>query len=347
MRVWGKLFLITLFFVSAAAGLFWLDAFRGYEADMRILVVGKSQTAGAERAAGSLAALIETLPFYDRLIVDDLTDDPFEGLSQDKRRAAWNDVVSAKQDVASGIIVVTAKGSDPDEARVLARKTTQTLSSLAGIYYNVKTDIDIRIVEGPITRTVIVHPVAFVLTTFVSAFAATAMFFFVLIVLPRLFGSRQSASSVEYRDMTSVAGTHAYDIGDAVAYIDPSKFVPTKPSSLPFEPSHLETITPSVKAAAPNNLPVADDALDLPVSDEPLPFSFEGVDLAEYPVADLPFRGEHEIEREAAADEDAMMKEESFSSREIESSEPVSLNQEEPTVEEYKRRLNELLSGGR
>jgi hypothetical protein len=167
-----------------------------------------------------------------------------------------------------------------------------------------------------------------------------------------LFGSRQSASSVEYRDMAPVAGTHAYDIGDAVAYIDPSKFVPTKPSSLPFEPSYPEVVTPSVKAAAPSNLPVADDALALPVSNEPLPFSFEETGLAEYPVADLPFRGEHEIEREAAIAEDVTMKEESFSPIDdtvpvIESGEPTSTQRGEPTVEEYKRRLNELLQGGR
>ncbi len=343
-RAWGKIFLITLFFVCAASALFFLDMFRSYEADVRILVVSRSASVNPEQAAANLAALVGTLPFHDRVVADDLLGDPLEGYPQADRRARWNDAVRAEHEVGNSVIVVTAAGEDPEEARQLAAHVSKTLFGMAGLYYDVKADIDVRAIDGPIAETVVTQPFAYAAVSFLSAFLVTAGFFGILIMLPGMFGRARENRSAEPAHDGAYHVVSEYGVGDAVPYIDPRKFIPTRPTSLPFENAYPEThaapVAPAAKAAAPANLPIADDAFDLPVSDEPLPFTFEETGSSEeYPVADLPFRGEHEVDEEAAS-ENMIMGGEEFHAHEAE-------ERGEPTVEEYKRRLNELLGGGR
>jgi capsular polysaccharide biosynthesis protein len=342
VRAWGKIFLITLFFVCAASALFFLDMFRSYEADVRIMVISRSASVNPEQVAANLAALVGTLPFHDRVVADDILGDPLEGYPQPDRRARWNDAVRAERGIGNSVITVTAAGEDPEEARQLAARVSKTLFGMAGLYYDVKADIDVRAIDGPIAETVVRQPIAYAATSFLSALLVTMVFFGALIMVPNMFGRSRKGHVVE----STHEGAHhqvvtEYREGDAVPYIDPRKFIPVRPSSLPFENAYPEThavSTPSVKAAAPANLPIADDAIDLPVSDQPLPFTFEGTDLSEYPVADLPFRGEHEVNAEETPE--AIMGGEEFHTHEAE-------ERGEPTVEEYKRRLNELLSGGK
>lgn len=334
VKAWRGMFLITLFFVSAASALFFLDVFRSYESEVRILVVGRSAAVNPEQASANLAALVGTLPFYDRLAADDILDDPLAGYPQADRRARWHDTVQAVREADGSIIVITAAGEDPDEARVLAGRVGKTLFGMAGLYYDVKSGIDMRTIEGPVAETVIKHPVAYAAASLFSALAVTAVFFGFLIALPALLGrSRRNDVSEPVHAGHAVSG---YGIGDAVPYIDPSKFIPVRPSSLPYEeryaglPSDIHV--PSAKAAAPDNLPIA-DAFDLPVSDEPLPFEFE--EPAEESVEIHPLLSDEEtVEPTVTMEADA-------------SGESVSPERGEPTAEEYKRRLNELLSGGR
>lgn len=342
LGAWGKIFLVTLFFVSAASALFFLDMFRGYEAEVRILVVGRSAAVDPEQAAANLAALVGTLPFHDRVVADDLLGDPLEGYPQADRRARWNDMVRAKRESGNSVISITAAGEDPEEARQLAARVAKTLFGVAGVYYDVKSGIDMRAIDGPIAETVISRPFAYAGTTLLSAFLATVAFFGILVALPAAFGRNRESHAAEPAYDAAHRAVSEYGVGDAVPYIDPRKFIPVRPSSLPFENAYPETHAaqaPSVKAAAPSNLPIADDALDLPVSDEPLPFMFEEAEPSEYPSDDLPFRGEHEVDEEAAS-ENALMGGEEFHAHEAE-------ERGEPTVEEYKRRLNELLQGGK
>lgn len=339
MRAWGKIFLITLFFVSIASGLFFLDMFRSYEAETRVLVVSRSASVDAMEAADNLAALVGTLPFYGRIADEDILDDPLSGYPQAKKRAAWNDKVSAERMEKGSVISVRTAGDDPEEARELNRRVTKTLFEVSGLYYDLKNGIDVRAVDGPIAETVIRHPFAYVAASFGAALLVTAAFFAVLIALPNIFGRRDSFRETIAEER---AGSEAYGIGDAVPYIDPRKFIPVRPSSLPYEEAYQEpqlpdVPEPSAKASAPDNLPIV-DTFDLPVSDEPLPFSFEEEEPSEEPSVQLPFRGEHEVDEEAA--KPVIMGGDEFHAHEAE-------ERGEPTVEEYKRRLNELLGGGR
>lgn len=321
-----RAFIVTFVFVTFAASLFWLDFFRSYRAEVTILVISKTEPSSQE-IAENVAEVTRTLSFYERVLVDnDLIDDDFEGYAPDKRKTLWNKTFSVKRQENSGALILEAKGNTSEEARRLVRQTAQTLFSVAGIYYNVKTDVDMRVIDGPIVSYVLATPFLYGAASILTGLIITSFFFFVLDAISQ-FIARQKTGTEKTRI--------EFEIGETVPWIDPRKFVPEKPAGLSFEntyeekPEFFPARSPQyvTHAPAPANLPVAPEEIELPTDDEQeLPFEFE-TPLQEFeemfsndqtePLI-FPVRGEHSIQQPARG---------------------------EPTAEEYKRRLNELLAG--
>lgn len=320
---WQRSFVVTLFFVTLASLLFWLDSFRGYESEVRVLVIGKSSTVAADQVVENFAELSKNLSFYERVLEsNDLIDDDFQGYSQDKRKELWNETVSVKRSEKSGVLIVTARQDTAEKAKLLSEETTKALFAVASFYYNIKTDIDMRVVDEPITKTVLRDPLQYVLVSVGSALAVSVFFFGILSVSPLLFGERK------------VTTTPSFEIGATVPFIDPRKFVPARPTNLAFESSHEEQES---KEEGAMNTPVVSEERLLPGMDvEELPFQFEETDREEIPQG---------MFREEELPEGEMLLETVVPPVQIKEEIPV--KREEPTVEEYKRRLNELLAGGK
>lgn len=332
---WQRSFAVTLFFVTLAALLFWLDSFRAYESEVRVLVIGKSPNVAADQVVENFAELSKNLSFYDRVLEgSDLIDDDFQGYSQDKRKELWNETVSVKRSDKSGVLIITARQDRAEKAKLLSEETTKALFAVASFYYNIKTDIDMRVVDESITKTVLRDPLQYVLVSFSSALGITVFFFGILSVVPLLFGERK------------VAVEPSFEVGAAVPFIDPRKFVPARPTNLAFESSHeaqesREAVVVPDKSQEVSRPEVVSDERLLPGMDvENLPFQFEETYEEELPQGML--REEEEVPESEVMD----IFPEAVVSEEV-AKEEVPAKHEEPTVEEYKRRLNELLSGGK
>jgi capsular polysaccharide biosynthesis protein len=317
-----RAFVVTFVFVAFASALFWLDFFRSYRAEITVLIISKTEMSSQE-VAENMAEVTQTLSFYERVLSDnDLIDDDFEGYAPDKRKALWNYVISVKRQANSGALTLETKGDTPEKVKRLAKQTAQTLFSVAGLYYNVKTDIDMRIIDWPIVSYKLARPFLFGVTSILTGLVITSLFFFVLNAISQ-FTSRQKTGVEKMQEK--------FAIGETVPWIDPRKFIPSKPKELSFENVSKESRSPqyTAHAPAPSNLPVAPEEIELPTADEQeISFEFEtpSQEFEEMfspeqgePLG-FPVRGEHSIEQP---------------------------RREEPTSEEYKRRLNELLSGGK
>ena len=152
-----------------------------------------------------------------------------------------------------------------------------------------------------------------------------------LSITPFFFGERGSekklrGSSLQSGSMNESAHQE-FALGASVPYIDPQKFVPERPAALTFESSHEEQqIRQEILAPV---VPRETDVEGMVWNERMLP----GMD-----VESLPFELEDTFPEE---DSKEVMPNDSRS----EVSEPVPSG--EPTAEEYKRRLNELLAGGK
>lgn len=333
---WGRLFVVTLVFIIVASGLFWLDFFRSYKAEIAVLVVPKPGISGASYdIASTMADLTQTLSFYERVLSDnDRINDTAFGLTPQERKRFWNETVSVERTSGSSLLTLQATGDTAEQAALIARQTVATLLAVTGFYYNIKTEVDVRIVDGPFVSHVLQTPLLWIVVSIFCGIAVTVLFFWILTLIPGFIGGRQE--NVNTPSSRPVADTPSdFAIGESVPWIDPQKFVPTKPKSLSFENFPIEehsAVAPVAhapkRAQAPMNLPTADERMDLPVADEEaLPFEFE----ARPEEIEMSFVEPRMEETEASAPASEM-------------SAPAN---GEPTAEEYKRRLNELLAGER
>ncbi len=318
---WRRSFFVALFFVTLASLLFWLDDYRVYQSEMRILVIGKVPTVATDQVVENFTELSRNLSFYERVLAgNDLIDDHFEGYTKDERKAAWNEMVTVNRSAQSGVLVVTAREASPESAKRLSEETGRALFAVAAFYYNVKTDIDLRVVDEPIIKTVVGEPIRYVVTSLGSALFLTTLFFMLLSLLPTLFG----------RDL---GRTPEFPVGASVPYIDPQKFVPERPvmtfesapktrGETPETPAKAETESVTTERLLPGM-----DATELPFQFETNFPDDEAEETTE--LADLPVMNGF------------------VESTPIAPATPEPVKKDEPTIEEYKRRLNELLSGGK
>lgn len=350
--------MVTCVFVTFASGLFWLDFFRGYQGEVTVLIITKPGMAETSQAVTDNAiALTGTLTFYDRLLADnDLIDDTFFGYAPDTRKALWQKTVSVKRQAESGALVIRAQGETPEQAKRLAKQTTETLFAMMSFYYDVKQEVDMRIIDGPLVFYALDNWWLFSATSVLSGMALTGLFFWFLRVVPTMIGRRSQRSLMAVKQGSETTKTHP-EFFPRESLIDPAKFIPTKPESLSFEhtlqpqsqsrqSTSLKKTHPVTHAPAPANLPIAEGNAGLAMMDaEDLSFTFEDSSQAsslevEPPIPssashslEFPVRGEHAIQTVPI----------------VSDASPSVIAERlraEPTVDEYKRRLNALLSEG-
>lgn len=321
---WGRTYIVTLVFILIASGLFWLDFFRGYESETSVLFLVQNGQS-ANEVAYSMEKVLRSGAFYERMEKDFPGIAAGEGLSREQKNAFWKSRLSSEVPLGTGVLTFFVEGEDMAETKELTEAAAKTLFTATNLYYEKENPVDVRVIEGPLFALRITKPFLFVFVSALSGLAATTFFFGML----GFFGKpapRKHAAPAS-RDREPEKEFHALEnrIGEAVPWIDPQKFVPVRPSNLEmayrdsdYHPENVSLGEPlsvaPARAAAPGNLPVLDE---MP------PFEFQTE--AEETVAETP---EVEPVRQVETPHHRQ-----------------DLGDLEPSVEEYKRRLNELLRG--
>ena len=336
--------------------LFSIDSFKTYHSEVSILVNTKSQLALSQqnKLVSTIVEFPTTLSFYDRLLklnpdVRDVT----AGMSSDERKNTWNNMISVTRlnnDSAVFKIAITAKRES--DAQQLVNKSSHTLFNTVGFYYDIKKDVDLRIIDGPITTTQFSSWQWFLLGSILLGFALAAFLSFV----PNIIGWIVSKKEVEgdnelakknffsyferkveipeEEELESLNHLYESEVpeetftfenylesekelekqsADAQAYEE--KFQEVKKITKQLEPSKYPNfpempVRAASHASAPDNLPIADDSFFAPRVD---------VTVKEIPEVQAVVVEQPEVE---TLDENR-----------------------EPTPEELKKRLNELLRG--
>ncbi|HQB59197.1 MAG TPA: hypothetical protein PK260_00255 [Candidatus Moranbacteria bacterium] len=134
------------------------DVFKKSTSSITILVNAKSSAAiKQQQIVNNLVEIPNLLSFYDRMLAENPdVRDVAQGKSPDKRKAMWNSMLETETvDGDSSMIRISITANKGSDAQQLVQKTTRTLLNLAGMYYDVRDELDLRIIEGPITRTVL------------------------------------------------------------------------------------------------------------------------------------------------------------------------------------------------
>ncbi len=146
--------------LSATFFLLGVEQLKIYQSTVTILVVSKSATA-IEQQTQILSNIIELpkmLSFYDRLLKENpsIKDTSF-GKKADERKRIWNNMFFIKPLSKDGsTISISISAKNEAMSAFVVTKTVRTLFNVTSSYYNIKEDVDLRIVDGPITKVAVV-----------------------------------------------------------------------------------------------------------------------------------------------------------------------------------------------
>lgn len=129
---------------------------RTYVSTVSILVISKSELISLNQKVivKNIAELPSTMTFYEKLLREnsDLKERN-QDTGDNERKEMWNKMVLAEVSPKdSSIIKISIDALSAEDAQNLASKVVRTLLDTASQYYNIKTDIDLRIIDGPINK---------------------------------------------------------------------------------------------------------------------------------------------------------------------------------------------------
>ena len=152
---------------------------------MTIFVNAKSEVAAEQnkQIISNVSEFPKMLALYDRLLkYNSDVKDTVAGKSLKERKAYWNKLVSIKRiGKDSSLIKISITTGQQNDAEQLVQKTTETLLHFTSVYYDIKNDVDLRIIEGPITQTSIAGWYWIIPLSLVLGFLITLFLQYVLI----------------------------------------------------------------------------------------------------------------------------------------------------------------------
>jgi hypothetical protein len=273
------------------------------------------------------------------------------GMTPDKRKEKWNDMMSVSQISAnSSVIKVSIVAKREVDAQQLVKKTSRTLLDTVAFYYNIKNDVDLRIIEGPISKPQVSNWNLLLLFSIVIGFSIAALLSFLpflrtalvkikapenagypftpkpffdfnnknkevvplekeLESLENLFTNDQLAESFATDETSEIVDDNFSEMKKKTKKLEPDKY-PNFPEMPARNAAHgvVDGPVSYIEPGVPFNLPIADEDFS---------------NMFPSPVEDFPVKEEIAI---APVETEKSTK-------------------SEPTKEELKKRLNELLRG--
>lgn len=326
-----RYFVLTTLFATFTSAVILADAFRKYEADLSVIVIPRNEVSAESlpEIVANMEHVATTSSFRSAFFERVFEKDPVLGeMLASQNGPVADESISVRAGEKGSVLSVRAVADDADDAKLLVREATRALFGLTGQYYNLKEAIDLRMTNGPIVAAHTSNPMLFVLSSIALGSAVSSAFFLLLFRLPNALvfferrrtdsGSVLDAKVFEPETPTSpfFRDTIEGDREKAAAVIAECE---SSPASIVKK---TEPTTRERKASAPENLPALSGAEQQFLQE----FSFDEPLGIESAVAE-----KQETERIVAPP--------------VPEAVPSDVRDQEPTEEEYKRRLNELLKG--
>jgi capsular polysaccharide biosynthesis protein len=242
-RIWASPYFFVLAVIfSATLWLIALNNFRAYRSDISVLIIPKNESASFQVGSivENLQDITRRLSFYDRLLFDNQSiGDPSAGLTKDERKSFWNESFSIQRVPDSTIINITIFNRDKMEANKIARQTALTLSEVASRFYNIRTELEVRIIEGPISSSYVPLWPWLILGSLVLGTTLAFLSHLLFDIFSRPFQRRISAVLIRER-------------------IQPERKTMTGEKNYFSRPASGDSLAVK-KASAPSNLPIAEE----------------------------------------------------------------------------------------
>jgi capsular polysaccharide biosynthesis protein len=326
-----------------------LDLSKTYSSEISILVSAKSQVAAKQQQqiVSNLLELPKTLAFYDRMLkTNPDMRDVTAGESAQQRKAKWNEMLSVQQaSFDSSVIKISITASHQSDSVQLASKTVRTLFDSTAFYYDVKNDLSLRIIDGPITKVQIPNLFLLLLESAIAGFAVAGFLQYLLFTNEKIILSRpnflKSNPFSDFKNPLKKSGeknieslNELYDQERAeqpfvIAQRDPENFFSVEsPVEIEQKDPKIQEMKKLTKQMEPDKYP---NFPEMPVRSEARSGAPDNL-----PIADDSFLASYVVSDETAS---------SVQSPVESQQQDVEQSPKEPTPEQLKERLNQLLRG--
>lgn len=150
----AKIFSIA-FLLSLAVYFILANFYKTYQSEVDILIVPQNKKTALmqKEVLGNAARIPLSVSFFDKLAKDNLElESAVQGLSASERRAHWNSKLQTEIQKDSGILRFKTLEKDLDQAESIALDAASADIIELSRYYNIKEDVQMRIIDGPITE---------------------------------------------------------------------------------------------------------------------------------------------------------------------------------------------------
>lgn len=165
--------------LSAVFFLLLIDSAKTYRSEISIMINAKSDVAAKQQLqiVSNIMEFPKTLSFYDRMLaINPDMRDVTAGQSKQQRKETWNEMLTVERaSFDASVIKVAITTSREADSVQLANKTVRTLFDTSAFYYNVKKDVDLRIIDGPITRVQVSNLLGLFLLSIFLGFAVSGL----------------------------------------------------------------------------------------------------------------------------------------------------------------------------
>ncbi len=151
----GVYFFILTLILTVTFIISFLESFRHYDTKIEILLIPRNEKVAfySNQIAQNMAEFTHTLSFYEKLLADNKSiEDNFSDYSKDERKKQWNRKIKTNLKKNSSIIEIGVSDANRIESEKIAKQAVFTLFETASQYYDIKKEIDLRIIDGPITE---------------------------------------------------------------------------------------------------------------------------------------------------------------------------------------------------
>jgi len=144
-----------IFSIAIAGAVFFaaMDSNHEYKAEIEILLLPKNEIVARnlDKALENARQITSSLAFYEAIVRENEgIDDPAKGLPGDKRKAEWNEMMELEKIEESGMLKLVITTDSQSQAKIIAEEGARSLAAAMSRYYNIRTELDIRITDGPI-----------------------------------------------------------------------------------------------------------------------------------------------------------------------------------------------------
>lgn len=320
-------FIVIALIFSAVSFLLLLDNSKNYQVETSIIFIPKSEKAASdsEHIIENMAALPKKLSFYEKMIKDNKDiEDNFFGLSDEDKKEMWNKEIEAKREGNSSIVNISVIKNSPEEAKLENEAVVSTLFNIMSYYYNIKSDADFRIVDGPNVST-------------------KAKNWFLIAILSLAIGA---VISLVINFISSFISNYLLEKREGLRFkfdksFFESKFLPKKDAGEKPEPEKIIEKAKEIKAAAPIQAPVKKSFAPENLPTAPGNLSF--IDEDYFRTTIIKSGVSSKVKTDSTQKEIPTVPEEKQTATQKE--ETAANLHREPTQEELKKRLNQLLKG--